>query len=135
MNHSEPYPDDDDAADEDIDAELDLSAGDIDEFDIPIDPPMVPGGRDNASIPGADGDDDTQVRSRALTDDEITSRVLRLLRSDSATSMLRIHVSTEEGVVTLRGLVETLDDTDNAAEVASRVKGVVDVVDEIEVEL
>jgi len=74
-------------------------------------------------------------RERAVTDDEITARVQRLLRSDSATNMLPIRVSTEDGVVTLRGLVETLDDTDNAAEVAFRVKGVVDVVDELEVEL
>jgi osmotically-inducible protein OsmY len=32
-------------------------------------------------------------------------------------------------------MVQTLDDTDNAAEVASRVAGVVDVVDELDVEL
>jgi hypothetical protein len=133
VNLGQSFPDDD--VDEDI-AELDLSAGDLDELEIPIDPPIVPGGRDNARIPAAEGaDDDTSARSRPITDDEISARVHRLLRSDSATSMLRIHVSTEDGVVTLTGSVETLDDTDNAAEVAFRVKGVVDVVDELEVDL
>ena len=135
MSLSQSFPDDVVDDDEDT-AELDDSAGDSDEFDMPDDPPIVPGGRDNALIPGADGtEDDVHTNGRPMTDDEITARVLRLLRSDSATSMLRIHVRTEDGVVTLRGSVETLDDTDNAAEVASRVSGVIDVVDELDVEL
>ncbi len=134
MNRSQSFPDDE--VDEDEEAELDMSAGDLEDIEIPLDPPIVPGGRDNARIPASEGaDDETQARGRAITDDEITARVLRLLRSDSATNMLRIYVSTEDGVVTLRGPVETLDDTDNAAEVAFRVKGVIDVVDELEVEL
>ncbi len=134
MNPGKPYLEG--AEDDDLAPDLELSASDFDDLDIPIDPPIIPGGRDNARIPAAeDADDDDRARGRAVTDDEITARVHRLLRSDSATNMLPIHVSTEDGVVTLRGLVDTLDDTDNAAEVAFRVKGVVDVVDELEVEL
>lgn len=109
----------------------------------PIDPPILPEGPDDAEVAGAidddedeelDEDDDDDVADAALGDDEITAHVRRLLRTDSATSMLRIHVSTVDGVVTLRGRVQTLEDTDNAAEVASRVPYVVDVVDELEVE-
>ena len=133
MNRSQSFPDD--VVDDDDPTELDMSPSDFDELEIPTDPPIVPGGRNNAQIPAAEGDDDVEARDRAITDDEISARVHRLLRSDSATSMLRIHVRTEDGVVTLRGSVETLDDTDNAAEVAFRVRGVVDVVDELEVDL
>src|SRR5262249_34561230 len=103
----------------------------------PTDPPILPGGRDNAEVAGSLGgldDDDDDVLQHALTDDEISMRGRRLLRSDAATSMLRIAVSTEDGVVTLHGVVQTLEDTDNAAEVASRVPGVVEVIDELEVE-
>jgi len=112
--------------------------------EFPIDPPIIPGGRDGAIIPGADDgfddeddedDEDDVGPLEPMADDEISARVRRLLRTDAATSMLRIHVTTEEGVVTLRGLVQTLEDTDNAAEVASRAPNVVDVVDEIEVEV
>jgi BON domain len=97
---------------------------------------IVPGGEDGAELPDdLDDDDDVGQTTRGpITDDELTARVRRLLRIDAATSMLRIHVSTEDGVVTLRGMVQTLDDTDNAAEVASRVDGVLDVLDELEVE-
>ena len=51
-------------------------------------------------------------------------------RSDAATSSLRLNVETIDGVVYLRGEVDTLDDGDLAAEVAARVRGVEDVVDE-----
>ena len=122
------------------------AGGDNPPGDFPIDPPIIPGGRDGAIIPGAgdgfeddDGDDDEDEDDvgplEAMADDEISARVRRLLRTDAATSMLRIHVTTEDGVVTLRGLVQTLEDTDNAAEVASRAPNVVDVVDELEVEV
>lgn len=121
------------------------AGGDNPPGEFPIDPPIIPGGRDGAIIPGAghgfdDDDDDDEDEDEvgpleAMADDEISARVRRLLRTDAATSMLRIHVTTEDGVVTLRGLVQTLEDTDNAAEVASRAPNVVDVVDEIEVEV
>jgi osmotically-inducible protein OsmY len=124
---------------EDYDPELDL--GDVDP-DSDIDASIVAEDEDNeegheAVVDEDDDDDEDEEPSspNPPSDDEITFRVRRLLRSDSATSMLRISVSTEEGVVTLRGMVQTLDDTDNAAEVASRIEGVVDVLDELEVEL
>jgi osmotically-inducible protein OsmY len=43
-------------------------------------------------------------------------------------------VETVDGVVYLRGTVPGLEDTDLAAEVAARVPGVVDVVDEMTVQ-
>jgi osmotically-inducible protein OsmY len=67
-------------------------------------------------------------------DDEITARVKDLLRIDAATSTLDLDVETVDGVVYLRGTVLSLEDTDLAAEVAARVPGVVDVVDEMTVQ-
>jgi hypothetical protein len=141
MNSDRTSQDQTDEEEEDYAPELEMGAVDP-EFDLepPIDPPIIPAGRDGAEVPGAIvedplDDDEGPSTPNPYSDDEITARVRRLLRSDSATSMLRIDVSTEDGIVTLRGSVQTLDDTDNAAEVASRVDGVVDVIDELEVEL
>lgn len=100
----------------------------------PIDPPILPRGTDRAVVPGAMDDFEEDEPDEAPGDDVIGARVRRLLRTDSATSMLRIKVTVEDGVVTLRGLVQTLEDTDNAAEVASRAPGVIDVLDELDVE-
>jgi hypothetical protein len=130
---------DDEMVDDDYAPERDMGAVDDDSaFDPPVDPPIVPLGDDGAEVPeDADDDEDDDLgatKDGPLTDDDISIRVRRLLRGDAATSMLRIAVSTEDGVVTLRGAVQTLDDTDNAAEVASRVEGVVEVIDELDVE-
>lgn len=132
---------DDPSVDRDRETEPDLdfdAADDESTWDPPIDPPVVPRGRDGVEVAGAVSelvdDENLSAVDGTLGDDEITLRVRRLLRMDSSTSMLRVQVSTEDGVVTLRGLVQTYEDTDNAAEVASRVEGVVDVLDELEVE-
>jgi hypothetical protein len=115
--------------------EMNAADDDPDPFDPPVDPPVVPGGREGAEISGAvDELDEEEFEGAPLNDDEITAQVLRLLRRDAATSSLRIHVSTVDGIVTMRGVVQTYEDTDNAAEVVWRVSGVVDVLDELEVE-
>ncbi|HWE62254.1 MAG TPA: BON domain-containing protein [Chloroflexota bacterium] len=113
------------------------AASDDDPPDMPpIDPPVLPRGREGAQVAGAidEIDEEYYTADEPMSDDEITARVRRALRMDAATSMLRILVTTEDGVVTLQGTVQTLEDTDNAIEVASRIPNVVDVVDELEVE-
>jgi hypothetical protein len=105
----------------------------------PIDPPVVRRGPDDAEITGAVDEIDAELYDEdnddaALMDDEIAARVRRALRMDAATSMLHILVTVEQGMVTLRGRVQTLEDTDNAIDVASRIPNVVDVLDEIDVE-
>lgn len=105
----------------------------------PIDPPVIPGGRGGvrmgagfatSSTDESDSTDIVDTVQPPRSDDEITARVKRLLRMDAATSSLRLKVETIDGVVYLRGEVDTIDDGDLAAEVASRVRGVEDVVDE-----
>ena len=66
-------------------------------------------------------------------DDDILDDVNRELREDSETTTLKLHVSVRRGVVTIRGEVQSIDDAENAESVASRVPGVVEVVDRTEI--
>lgn len=63
-------------------------------------------------------------------DEAIADAVRRELREDAATCHLALSVEVRRGVVYLRGAAD-LEDTDNAADVASRVAGVRQVVDQI----
>ena len=102
----------------------------------PIDPPVLPGGRDNIEVAQgfASSSEGEEQRAGTPGDDAITERVSHLLRGDAATTALELAVETIDGVVYLRGTVQSLDDTDMAAEVAGRVPGVVEVVDEMTVQ-
>jgi osmotically-inducible protein OsmY len=69
-----------------------------------------------------------------LGDEAIADAVRRELREDAATTELRIRVHVEQGIVRLRGTVQDILDTENAEEVASRVPGVIEVIEELEVQ-
>ncbi len=64
-------------------------------------------------------------------DEALADAVRRELREDATTSHLRLDVDVRRGVVFLRGRVEDLEDTDNAADVASRVPGIRQVVEQL----
>ena len=66
-------------------------------------------------------------------DAEIAEDVRLALQEDAATSDLDVFVYVRNGVVHLRGRVPSLDDAELAEEVAGRIPGVVDVVDELDV--
>jgi len=66
-------------------------------------------------------------------DEDIAARVIRALRNDAYTTDLDIDVEVEDGVVYLRGRVNSLDDVEQAEEVAGRVDGVEDVEEELEI--
>ena len=68
-----------------------------------------------------------------LGDEAIADAVRLELLEDAATTDLTLEVEVENGIVTLRGLVQTLDDAENAEAIAARVPGVLDVVDEMTV--
>jgi osmotically-inducible protein OsmY len=78
-------------------------------------------------------DDDEATSGSPRGDDDIAEAVRQALQADAGTTDLRIQVRVRSGVVMLRGQVETIDDTENAEEVAARVPGVVSVVEELEV--
>jgi hypothetical protein len=108
----------------------------------PIDPATTPGGLQNAEIASGLGvsalDDpyDQDHHSSFLSgDDEVSARVREALRADSSTTQYanQIVITTSGGVVTLRGLVDDLVDSDNLLAVAEYVEGVDEVVDELRV--
>jgi hypothetical protein len=108
----------------------------------PIDPPTVPGGLDNAEIASGLGVsaldepyDEDHHADLLPGDDEVSARVREALRADSATTNYaeRIAIATRGGVVTLRGVVDDLTDSDNLLAVAEYVDGVEEVVDELRV--
>ena len=66
-------------------------------------------------------------------DDELALAVTRALRADSYTTDLNIEVEVVDGVVYLRGVVTSLEDIEQAEEVAGRVPGVEDVEEELEI--
>jgi osmotically-inducible protein OsmY len=133
--------------------ELDMRAGETSDPEVaaeegmtwvpPVDPPVIPA--DNAEglemaagfgTTGFDGQIDEDHRAEDLTDeDEVSARVREALRADAATSRYadQLAIANASGVVAIRGLVDDIDDTDNVLEVAARVSGVRDVLDELDV--
>jgi len=134
-------------------ADRDLRSGETDDpyvasdegltYIPPSDPPVIPSddpqGIEIAAGTGTSSIDepyDEDHHGEALPfESEITARVREALEADAATSALadRIGISTIDGIVVLRGTVDSLDDGDSLAEVASRVTGVTEVRDETEV--
>jgi hypothetical protein len=111
----------------------------------PMDPPVVPDPDDPQGIRVAAGFGTTALdepydmdhHSDTITDDdEMGARVHEALRADAATSTFadRIVVGTRGGMIVLRGRVPDVTDTDEAVAVVERVRGVTEVVDEMEVE-
>jgi hypothetical protein len=131
--------------------ELELRDGETDDAAVasdegmtyvpPIDPPTVPSdsleGAEVASGFGVSSIDEPYDRdhhsSFELGDDEMAARVHEAIRADSATTQYaeRVVISVVNGVVTLRGEVEDLEDSDNLLAVAGYVEGVVEVVDKL----
>jgi osmotically-inducible protein OsmY len=66
-------------------------------------------------------------------DEALAEAVRRELAEDAATTDLQIVVAVRNGVAHLRGQVADLDDADNAEAVASRVPGIREVVEELDV--
>jgi hypothetical protein len=109
----------------------------------PIDPPVEPGG----GYPGAEVAsglgvsaldepyDEDHHSAFTSSDDEISARVREALRADSSTTQYagRLAIESRGGVVTLRGVVADMVDSDNLLAVAEYVEGVAEVVDELNV--
>jgi hypothetical protein len=120
----------------DVDVDTEVSEGD-EAYVPPTDPVRdsqgeVLGGFQVTSM------DSVRVPRSALDgqpgDEAIAETIRRELREDAATTDLDVGVSVDRGIVRLRGSVPSLDDAENVEEVAFRVEGVVDVLDELEIE-
>jgi hypothetical protein len=133
-------------------AELELRAEETDDpmvaveegftYVPPIDPPVIPGGFGGAEIAsglGVSALDEPYGEDHHDTflpaGDEVSARVREALRADSSTSQYadRITIEARRGVITLRGAVDDLVDSDNLLAVAEYVDGVEEVVDGLRV--
>ncbi len=107
----------------------------------PIDPPVVssPWEPDPVVAAGtgvsALDEEDSPVGALDEDESEITARIREALRADSATSRLAdtLVVAVVGTTAYIRGVVDDLDDGDTIIDVAQRVDGIDDVVDETEV--
>ena len=102
-------------------------------------PPIDPVGTDRNVIGGLQESSMESIEVErssdgTLGDEAIRDAILRELREDSATTALTIEVEVVAGTARLRGRVDDLDDVESAEEVAARVPGVVEVIEEFEVE-
>lgn len=119
---------------------LERAGGTAEPFFPPTDPVVRAGPRGDVEVVGgfsATSMDSLEVEPSAtdelLGDEAIAEAVRRELREDAATTDLQIEVSVLRGVVRLRGTVPSIEDAINAEEVASRVPGVVEVREELEI--
>ena len=77
--------------------------------------------------------DESVDESHGYGDEAMADLVRQELREDAATTDLEIRVVVRDGVVHLHGTVTDLDDADAAEEVASRIPGVREVSEELDV--
>lgn len=106
----------------------------------PTDPVITEGERGEARILGGwepTSDEGNMVlpsvEDRRPGDEALADAIIRELREDASTTSLRIDVEVDQGVAHLKGSVADLTDAENAESVASRVPGVRDVVEELDV--
>jgi hypothetical protein len=107
----------------------------------PIDPPIGTrslsnarrrGGFASSSLEEPDEPEDEPLRVKG-GDDAIAARVRYALRTDAYTADLNIHVEVEDSVVRLFGKVRSIEDVEQAEQVAGSVEGVEDVEEELEI--
>jgi|GEM_PF-1954041 len=107
----------------------------------PTDPPLRVEGAEGAEVMGGFAatslEEPTEEVDHPLrlqtNDEEIAERVRYALAADAYTSDLNIEVTVEDGVVYLTGSVRSLDDIDQAEQVAGSVPGVEEVEEELEI--
>ncbi len=106
----------------------------------PTDPPTRRRGLQNVEV--LDGFAVTSLESpgepdeeplRLAGDDELAERVRYALAADAYTTDLNIEVEVEDGVVYLRGQVSSIEDIEQAEQVAGSVAGVEEVQEELEI--
>jgi BON domain len=134
--------------------EMDLRDGETDDPNVasqegltyvpPIDPPVIsapddPQGARIAAGFGVSADDEPYDRSHQSElisgEDEMVERVRDALLADAATTGYAdsLAIAARGRTVAVRGVVDDIDDSDDIVDVISRVAGVDEVIDEIEV--
>jgi osmotically-inducible protein OsmY len=109
-------------------------------YEPPTDPVVTTDASGAARVLGGFGseDDEEPAVERSAEDNQpgdeaLADAIRQELREDAATADLSILVAVRRGVAHLRGRVPGPEDAENAEEVASRVPGVREVVEELDV--
>jgi len=107
----------------------------------PTDPVVGTGSSEELEVLGGwtpTAADDAEVAPSATGwvpgDEALADAVRRELREDAATTALELQVVVRGGRVLLRGQVADIDDAENAEAVAARVPGVLEVIEELDVQ-
>ena len=88
-----------------------------------------------AFVAGAAFGDDTNMKSdQPVTDSYITTKVKAELTKDSTTKARHIHVTTKDGTVMLKGMVNSDMEKQKAEQDAAGVKGVAHVENDLTVQ-
>lgn len=109
-------------------------------FFAPTDPVIGIGKHQTLEVEGgfeATSDDSLEVARSAEDnqpgDEALAEAIQRELREDAATTDLNISVAVDQGIAYLQGIVPDLEDAENAEEVAGRIPGVIEVVDDLDI--
>jgi hypothetical protein len=127
LDEEEPYPDVVGTSDSLV------AVRDAEPYAPPTDPPVLPGGREGIDVAtgfGFSADEESVREPAPRGDDDVLDQVLLVLRQDSVTSTYSLDVVVDNGVVTIRGPIGSIDEAEHAQAVVSELPGVVDVVDE-----
>lgn len=123
------------------DSEGDLSDEGDEVYVPPSDPVVTTNARGNVevlngfSVSSMDSVEvDRSAEGGPVGDEALADAVRREPREDAATTDLQVHVIVRNRAVHLRGRVPGMEDADNAEEVASRVPGVREVLEELDVD-
>lgn len=97
----------------------------------PADSSMAPSSHSSKSM--SNGGSESATTGQAMTDAGITTKLKAKLLADDSTSGLKIHVETNNGVVTLTGDAKTVSEKARAEQVALATDGVNRVNNKLEV--
>lgn len=110
---------------------------DAEPYMAPTDPPILPGGTEaihTATGFGTSPEEETARQGPFKNDADLQDEALLMLRQDSLTSHYTLIPHVVDGVITIRGTVSDLDDAEHAASIVGEIDGVVDVVDEMQID-
>lgn len=136
--HGEAEPDFTTDVDSDSIDVTEVTADEV--YFAPVDPPAAAGESNSREglVAGFEPDSMASMEvdpseSGTPGDEALADAIRRELVQDSATAGLPVEVRVEAGVAYLSGRVDDLDDVENAEEVAGRIPGVREVVEQLDV--
>jgi hypothetical protein len=109
------------------------SIRDAEPYMAPTDPPVLPGGLEGihtATGFGVSPEEENYTEPLPRGDEDIHDEALLILQQDALTSQYPLNVVVRNGVIRLRGQVESVADAEHAESLLGQLPGVVDVIDE-----